>query len=554
MTVDETLDEARKSFGRQAWSAAQSAYAAISDKAPLSLDDLECYAIAAHLVGDEATCRDALARGYQESLQREDVTRAARFAFWLAHSMIFTDEPAQANGWVSRARSLLSERGVDCVEWGYLLILPGIDQLFHGQADAASNTFAEAQAIARRFADQTLLAAAGHGRGRALIRLGLIGEGMSVLDEAMVAVASGEVSPMLVGDIYCGALEACQDVFDLRRAREWTAVMSRWCEGQPDLVAYRGPCLVHRVELMRLRGDWEDALAEARRACDWLSLPASPEGPADAFYQLAELYRLRGDFAAAADAYRQASRLGRTPEPGLALLWLARGRAEVAETAIRRTLDETDAHRWLRRAELLAALVETLLTTGETAPAQAASAELADLADTYGAAPLKALADRAEGSVLIAAGDARAALAPLRRSWMVWQQLKVPYESARVRVLIGAACRTLGDHESAAMEFDAARWVFTQLGAAPDLASLDADSSSPVSLGAAGLTPREIEVLSLVAAGETNKAIGAALVISEHTVARHVQNMLQKLGFSSRTSLAAFAVEQGLARGVTGQK
>jgi DNA-binding CsgD family transcriptional regulator len=162
--------------------------------------------------------------------------------------------------------------------------------------------------------------------------------------------------------------------------------------------------------------------------------------------------------------------------------------------------------------------------------------------------PLKALADRAEACVLIADGEARAALAPLRRAWAAWNQLDAPYEAARVRVLIGSACRALGDEQSAAMEKDAARWVFEQLGAAPDLARLDAEAASPASATAHGLTPREIDVLSLIATGETNKAIAATLVISEHTVARHVQNMLQKLGFSSRASLAAFAVEQGLAR------
>ena len=143
---------------------------------------------------------------------------------------------------------------------------------------------------------------------------------------------------MLVGNVYCGVLEACQEVFDVGRAREWTAVLTRWCEGQPDLVPYRGPCLVHRVEVMRLRGDWEDALQEAMRACDWLSLPTSPEGPADAFYQLGEMHRLRGNLAAADEAYRQASRTGRPPEPGLALLWLARGRTNAAAAAVQRAL------------------------------------------------------------------------------------------------------------------------------------------------------------------------------------------------------------------------
>lgn len=550
MVSQNMLDAARAAFGQRAWGAARSAYAAAGDEAPLTIDDAERHAIAAHLVGEEAECREALARGYRESRDRGDLVRAARFAFWIAHSLMFTGEMGQANGWLSRARGLLSERGADCVEWGYLLIVPSVQRLYAGEADAACTSFTEASAIARRFGDSNLLAMAGHGRGRALIRLGLIGEGMAALDDVMVAVATGEVSPLTVGHVYCGVLEACQEVYDVRRAREWTAVLSRWCEGQPDLVPYRGPCLVHRVELMRLRGDWEDALDEALRACDWLSLPNSPEGPADAFYQLGELYRLRGNLSGAEEAYRQASRLGRPPEPGLALLWLARGQTEAAETALRRALDEAGAGDRTRRAELLAASIEVLLARGDGASAEIAAAELSDIAATVQALPLQALAQRAQGSVLIAINEPGAALAPLRGSWAAWKQVEAPYEAARVRALIGAACRALGDDESAAMEFDAARWVFERLGATPDLARLDAvgsPSSAAAPAPATGLTLRETEVLGLIAAGETNKAIAAALVISEHTVARHVQNMLQKLGFASRASLAAFAVERGLA-------
>jgi DNA-binding CsgD family transcriptional regulator len=549
----EALDEARAAFGRRAWAAARSAYAAAGEQAPLTLDDIERHAIAAHLVGEESESREMLARGYRASLERDDPARAARFAFWLGHSMIFTGEMGQAGGWWARGRGLLAERGVDCVESGYLLFAGGIEQLVAGDAATARRIFDEARSIGRRFANQDLLAMTGFGRGRALIQLGLAGEGIAALDEVMVAATTGDVSPLLVGHVYCGVLEACWEVFDLRRAREWTAVLARWCEGQPDLVPYRGPCLVHRVELMRLRGDWEDALQEARRACDWLSLPATPEGPADAFYQLGELCRLRGDFAAADAAYRQASRLGRPPEPGVALLWLARGRADAAAAAVRRALDETGADRG-RRSELLGAQVEILLALGDTAEARTAANELHELAAALDALPLRALADRAEGSVLIAEGEPRAALAPLRRSWTAWQRLEAPYEAARVRALIGTACRALGDAESAAMEADAARWAFQRLGAAYDLARLDADAASPAPAAASGLSPREVEVLSLIAAGETNKAIAAALVISEHTVARHVQNMLQKLGFSSRASLAAFAVQEGLAPRPAGQK
>jgi DNA-binding CsgD family transcriptional regulator len=508
--------------------------------------------VAAHLTGNEAECRDVLARGHREALERKDVTRAVRFAYWIGHGMMFTGEWAQAKGWLARARNLLTQRGVDCVEWGYLLIPSGVEQfLVHGNVADACRTFTEAQVIGRRFADPDLLAMAGHCRGRTLIQLGHVEEGMTELDEVMVAITSGEVSRLLAGHTYCGVLEACWEVFDMRRAREWTVALSRWCEGQTDLVPYRGPCLVHRVELMRLRGDWADALQEALRACEWLSQPITPEGPADAFYQLGELYRLRGDFAAAEDAYRQASRLGRPPEPGLALLWLARGQVGSAAAAVRRALDEIGANR-ARRAELLAALVEILLARGELAEARTAADEVAALATELPALLPRALADGANGSVLLAHDEPRAALAPLRRAWTAWQELDAPFEAARVRVLLGTACRAVGDAESAEMELDAARWVFERLGAKYELERLATLTNSEKPTALHGLTRREREVLGLIAAGETNKAIAAALVISEHTVARHVQNMLQKLNSTSRASLAAFAVEAGLARRPTG--
>jgi DNA-binding NarL/FixJ family response regulator len=545
--ADGALDEARAAFARQAWGSASSAYAAAATgAAPLTLDDLERYAIAAHLVGNDAASREALARGYREALAREDVTRAVRFAFWLGHGMIFTGELAQASGWWSRARDLLSERGVDCAEWGLVLFTDAIQDFFGGEMTRALSTLDEVEAIGRRFADPTVLSGAQFLRGRGLIRLGRCREGLTALDGVMVALTTGDLHLLNVGHTYCGLLEACWEVLDLRRAREWTVALTRWCEGQPDLVPYRGRCLTHRVELMRLHGDWQDAVEEAHRACDWLSLSASPETPADAFYQLGEVHRVRGEFEEAEKAYRQASRWGRSPEPGIALLWLGRGHIDAAVAALRRSLDESDDNCG-KRAELLAAYVEVLLARGDLTPAREAASELKSLADSLDAVLLWALANRAEGSVLLHEGHPSAAVAALRRSWRRWQELAAPYEAARVRVLIARACRALGDEGSALMEIDAARWVFEQLAAKFDLTHLDREFTPDPPSTAGGLTLREIDVLRLIAAGKTNKEIASALVISEHTVARHVQNMLQKLGSSSRSSLAAFAVEHDLA-------
>jgi DNA-binding CsgD family transcriptional regulator len=499
----------------------------------------------AHLLGRNEESRAILAQGYRAAIRAGEKAHAARFAFWSGHGLFFEDRLSEASGWFTRARQLLADLERECPEHGYLMIPEGVEQIIAGATDAAAATFAEAQAIAARSGDPNLLAMAGHGRGRALIRLGRIADGMAVLDEVIVAVTSDEVSPMVIGDVYCGALEACHDVLDLRRAREWTGAMSRWCESQPDLVPYRGPCQVHRAEVMQFGGSWTEAFEQAQQACEWLSHPASPEGPADAFYRVGELHRLRGAYVQAEAAYQQASRLGVRPEPGIHLLWMAQGRLDAAHAALHRALEEeTDV---ARRAGLLDAAIQVLLAQGDVSGARTRASELRDVATALGSPVVRATYLMAEGAALLAEHEPGAALQSLRRAWTEWQRLEAPYDAARVRVLIGCAYRELGDQESAAMELDAARWVFEQLGAHPDLARVDA-LALPLNARElpGGLTTRERDVLRLIAAGQTNKEIGTTLVISEHTVARHVQNMLTKLGCPSRAALAAFAVEHGL--------
>jgi DNA-binding CsgD family transcriptional regulator len=462
----------------------------------------------------------------------------------MGHGLIFEGRPAEASGWITRARQLLAGPDIDCPEQGYVMVIDGVLQIEADPA-AARATFAAAQAIGRRFGDADLVAMAGHGRGRACIRCGEVGEGMAALDEVMAAIAADDVSAVIVGDVYCGVLEACKEVFDIQRAQEWTGALSRWCAGQPDLVPHRGPCQVYRAELLQLRGEWVEALSEAQRACEWLSSPANPEGAADAYYRLGEIHRLRGEYGEAEAAYRQATRLGRQPEPGLPLLWLARGQVDAARTALRRALDEESAPG--ARALLLHAVVETAIEANDTKDARVAADQLANVAADLDVPLVRALAATAEGAIALAEGSAQAALRPLRAAWRDWQRLEAPYEAARVRTLIGCAYRDVGDEESAMMEFDAARWVFEGLAAGPDLARVARLASRGSDPASAGLTGREREVLALIAAGRTNKEIGVALVISEHTVARHVQNMLAKLGCASRAALAAFAAEHGLA-------
>jgi DNA-binding CsgD family transcriptional regulator len=516
---------------------------------PLGPEDLERLATAAHLLGKDAESAGFRARARHEFLVAHHPERAVRCALWLALELLDQGDQAQANGWIARARRLL-EGGRECVEQGYLLLPEALLSIDRGDNEAASLTFGRAAAIGERFGDPDLVALARHGQGRALIRRGRTAEGVQLLDEAMVAVTAGEVSPTVAGEVYCGVISGCQEIFDWRRAQEWTAALARWCATQPDLVAYRGQCLLRRAEVMQLRGFWPEALDEARRACERLAQPPGQTGYGAAFYQLAELHRLRGEHADAEDAFRQASLRGRRPQPGLALLQLARGETGAALASIRTAVDQSREGR--ARARLLGAQVEIALAANDIACARAAAGKLASIAAELGAPYLRAVSDQATGAVLLREGDARAALAALRETEAVWQEMEAPYEAARTRALIGLACRELGDRGGAEMELEAACAILRRLGAAPELARIERLRPVSTARGTQGLTARELQVLRLVAAGKTNRAIAAELRISEKTVARHLSNIFVKLGLSSRAAATAYAYDHALVQAPMG--
>ena len=537
------LDLAREAFASQAWTASYDALTDASGRAPLAAEDLERLAVTCQLLGYDEASDDAWARAHHEYLRRSDLQGAARSAFWLGFGLIDRGEFARGGGWLARAERALDHHDGDCVERGYLLIPAGLQAMEEGDPAGAAATFEDAAVIANRFEDRDLTAMTRLGRGTALIAEGLMGDGVEQLDEAMVAVTAGEVSPVVVGTVYCAVIEACRRIFDLRRAQEWTTALGRWCDAQPDLVPYRGQCQVYRAEIMALRGAWTDALAEAQRACERLSERPGLPATGAAFYQVGELHRLAGRAGKAEAAYKEASRRGRSPYPGMALLRLAQGRIDAAAAGISRVLDETTDP--IERARSLPAHVEIALAAGDPVAASAAANELVSIAQELGAPSLQAAAAHGTGAVALAAGDATGAIEALRRAALAWQELDAPYEVARTRALIGSACRVLGDEDGAELELDAARHALELLGAPTDLLQLE--DAAHTSGGAGSLTSREVEVLRLVASGMTNRAVAKHLVISEKTVARHLSNIFAKLGVASRTGATAYAYEHGLA-------
>ncbi len=537
------LERGRQAFADHAWTDAYESLAAAERSNRLGAEDLELLATTAYMLGREEDYLRLLERAYRAHLHTGEGLAALRCAFWIGVTLASGGEMGRAGGWIGRAQRLLEREGGDRVERGYLL-LPRVFELEgSGDLEAAAATAAEAAAIGERFDDPDLFALAAHEQGHILIRLGRLKEGLVLLDESMVAVTAGELSPIASGIVYCGVILACQDAHELRRAQEWTTALSGWCERQPDLVAFTGRCLVHRAQIMQLRGAWLEAIEEARRAAERCLRAENPAAAGEACYQRGEIHRLLGDYRAAEEAYREASGHGWEPQPGLALMRLAQGKASAAAAAIRRV--EAEISEPGMRAGLLPAYVEVMLAVDEQDAARAASGELESIAEGHENGALGAMAAQARGAVELARGNPGAALVSLRRAGEVWHQLEAPYEAARARELVGLACRALDDEETATLELEAAGGAYAQLGAMPDVTRIGSLTGGGRGL-THGLTGRELEVLRHLAAGKTNKAIATELVLSERTVDRHVSNIFAKLGVSSRTAATAYAYEHRL--------
>jgi DNA-binding NarL/FixJ family response regulator len=539
------LEQGREAYAERKWVDAYRALAAADRAEPLGAEDLELVARASYMLGRDDDYVSGLERAHHAYLESGQALPAVRCAWWIGHNFLFRGEMGPAKGWFARAQRLLERERRDCVERGYVLIAALLEHVFGGDHEAAHAVAVEITEIGERFGDQDLVAMGLMEQGHALVRRGRTREGLRLVDETMVAVTTGVLSPIVAGIVYCNTIAFCQGVYELRRAQEWTATLTRWCDEQPDMVAHNGLCLVHRAQLMTLAGTWDAALEELRRLGErYTEGVLNQRALGHAAYQRGEVHRLQGEFEEAEAAYRQATRFGREPQPGLALLRLGQGRGDAAAAAIRRAVSETSQP--LKRATLLPAYVEITVAAGDLDAARSACRELDETAERQDTDLLHAMAAQARGEVALANDDAETALAALREACQAWQGLDAPHEAARARALLGLTCRALGDEDTAAFELDAARGVFSELGAAPALTWIDSLSDRAAAADEHGLTARELEVLRLVAAGKTNREIAAALVISERTVARHLQNIFAKLRVSSRTAASAFAFEHDL--------
>jgi DNA-binding CsgD family transcriptional regulator len=539
------LEHGRECFQQRAWLAAWQALSLADQQTRLDGADLELLALCAYLLGRDDEYLDALDRAHSAHRSAGENLPAVRCAFWLGFRLLMRGERGRANGWLARAQRLLERQQHECAERGYLLLPLVEQQLDAGDFETAYATAASAALIGERCADADLIACARHQQGRIRLAQGRLDQGLALLDEVMVAVAAEELSALVTGLMYCSVIQACQRVYAFGRAGEWTAALAHWCDEQPAMVAFTGTCRVHRAEIMQLRGDWQDAINEAQRARE------RTEGfdrhvTAAALYQEAEVHRLRGEFAAAEQAYRRASEWGGDLQPGLALLCASQGRADAAASAIDVALRATAEP--LTRARLLPAAVEVTLEVGQIDEARRACEELEHIAGSFDSHELDAIAAYARASLELATGNAQAALVSARGAVQVWQRNEAPYLIARARALAGLAYRALGDEEGARLELDAARLGFERLGAAPDLARLDALASGAAAARPYRLTARELQVLRLVAAGKTNKTIAVELFLSEKTIDRHVSNIFRKLEVASRAAATARAYEYKLIR------
>jgi len=462
------VEVARNAAERHSWREAYDAYTG-SDDSGLTPDDQEQFADAAWWTGKIDEAIGLRERSYAGFSAAGDRLGAARLALTLSWDHLNRGAFAVSRGWFANAERLL-EGQPEAREHGFLALSRGITTLFaEGNIDDALPELERAHDIAARAGDRDTQALALVGKGRAFVQRGDVEQGLAILDEASTSAVSGELRPYATGLVYCATITSCQHVGDYRRAAEWTEAASRWCE-QEDMNGFPGACRLHRAEIMRLRGDWPEAEKTALAACEEVH-DFDRLVTAGGYYEIGEIRRRRGDFAAAEEAFRTANELGRSPQPGLALLQLAQGKVESAVAGVTRRLAEMDEP--LERVRMLPALAEIALAAADLDTARSAAAELQQIVDSYKIGDRRAPAFDATvnftlGQIELAGQHWDDASRDLRRARHEWQEIGAPYETAQARMLLGMAFRQQGDEHAATLELQAAQTTFERLGAKLD--------------------------------------------------------------------------------------
>ncbi|WP_112323893.1 response regulator transcription factor [Oceanibium sediminis] len=510
----------------------------------LDPEGLGALATAAYMTGREDDYLSVLARLFDVQEAKQDAHAAARTAFWLGLTLMFRGEPGRSGGWLARAAALAKNLPPGSAVHGYVLV-PSAESALGRDDPANAQLLAERiLAIGEGSGDADLAAIARHIVGRARLAQGDIASGLADLDRTMIAVSEGRCSPIVTGLIYCSVIDTCQSFRIYQRAREWTTALSGWCGTQPGLVAFTGRCLIHRSEIMVLAGDWSAAEGEADTACKRLLEGPAAHHAGPAFYQRGEVLRLSGRFGEADEAYRAASRHGFDPQPGLALMRLAEGELQSAETAIRRAL--VAAEKPTERMRLLPAAAKIALAAGDLTDADRYCAELGSLGETHGSDAFTAVSAEVRASLALARGEAETALRECSRAAGVWRRLQAPYRLAMVRLLTARSCAAMGDNETARGEAMAAMDTFRNLGAEPDVSAAEAVLRAHTTRAESPLTSRQVQVLRFIAKGLTNREIAAQLGLSGRTVDRHVSDILTRIDAPTRAAATAWAVIHGV--------
>ncbi|HWI01982.1 MAG TPA: response regulator transcription factor [Propionibacteriaceae bacterium] len=534
-------EAAREHHRRSRWFQACQAYATADRVAPLSIEDLECWAESAQVIGRADEAIEVLARCFELRAQAGETHEATRAAYWLWSAHVFMrGEFAIAAGWVEQARGLAVAR--QSGEYGWPLVPQAYSCIGAGDYEAAEGLLHRATELGVGRGDTDLITIATTMRGRATLMLGSLERGLALLDDAMVRILTRTTSPRTTSVMYCAAIGSCYEVHEIARAAEWSVALDDWLEELPRLGgAYFGNCRIYRALLMRLRGHWSKAAAELEQACHDLAIDGHLVA-GHAWYELGESRRLQGD-PGVEEAYQQAMAFGRVAQPGLALYRLSQGDVHAAHSGLDRVLAEREQA--ADRLVLLSAAVEVDLAAGRVDSAEAAVAEMDTIRAVYPTAAARSNVAAARGAVALAQDRPTDALVHLRDAANGWRDLGAPYETALVGVQIAQACRALGDEDGVRMELHTALATFERLGARPDAAHARRLLSDRPD-GGSVLSLRETDVLRLIVDGRTNAEIAAQLCLSERTVHRHVSNILNKLGARSRTAAAILAVQHRL--------